>query len=106
MLSGSTEKRLNAYFNTAAFTRPGNFFGNVGRNTMRVPGQRNIDVSINKRIPVTERIQSEFRAEFFNALNVPNFASPSGAISSSGFGGIKATEGNPRVIQFAMKIVF
>jgi hypothetical protein len=35
-----------------------------------------------------------------------NFASPTGSIASSGFGGIKATEGNPRVIQFAMKLVF
>ena len=36
-LSGSTESRLSEYFNTAAFTPPGNFFGNVGRNTMRGP---------------------------------------------------------------------
>ena len=105
-LSGAPQSRLNAYFNAAAFTRPGNFFGNVGRNTMRGPGQRNIDVSVNKHIPVTERLMAEFRAEFFNALNVTNFASPSGAISSAGFGVIKATEGNPRVIQFGLKIVF
>ena len=105
-LSGSTESRLNAYFNTAAFTRAGLYFGNVGRNTMRGPSQRNIDFSVSKRIPVTDRVAAEFRSEFFNVLNMVNFASPSAAISSSGFGVIKATEGNPRVIQFALKLLF
>ena len=106
LLSGSTESRLNGYFNTAAFTRATTNFGNVGRNTMRGPAQRNVDFAVNKRVPVTERVSAQFRAEFFNLFNFANFASPSGAISSSGFGVIKATEGNPRVVQFALKLLF
>ena len=104
--SGDVESRLNAYFDTTQFARAGNLFGNVGRNTMRGPRQRNIDFSVNKHVLVTERLSAEFRAEFFNMLNMVNFASPTGSIASSGFGVIKATEGNPRVVQFAMKLVF
>ena len=105
-LSGSTESRLSEYFNTAAFTRPGNFFGNVGRNTMRGPFQRNVDFSVNKRIPINERISAEFRSEFFNVLNMVSFASPNGSIASTSFGIITATEGNPRIVQLALKLLF
>jgi outer membrane receptor protein involved in Fe transport len=104
--SGSPESRLNAYFDTTAFARAGNLFGNVGRNTMRGPRQRNVDFSVNKHVLITERLNAEIRGEFFNVMNMVNFASPTGSIASSGFGGIKATDGNPRVIQFAMKLVF
>jgi hypothetical protein len=97
---------LNAYFDTTAFARAGNVFGNVGRNTMRGSRQRNLDFSVNKHVPITERLSAELRGELFNGLNMVNFASPTGSIASSGFGGIKATEGNPRVIQFGIKLVF
>jgi hypothetical protein len=105
-LSGSTQSRLNQYFNTAAFTRAGNYFGNVGRNTMRGPSQRNVDFSVSKNIPVNDRVAMEFRGEFFNVFNFVNFSSPSGAITSSSFGIISATDGNPRVLQFALKLLF
>jgi hypothetical protein len=65
-----------------------------------------VDFSVNKHVPITERFNAELRGEFFNVLNMVNFASPTGSIASSGFGGIKATDGNPRVIQFALKLVF
>ena len=51
-------------------------------------------------------MNAEFRSEFFNFFNMVNFAAPSGSIASSGFGVIKTTEGNPRVIQFALKLMF
>ncbi|MDQ2944435.1 MAG: hypothetical protein M3Y27_00555 [Acidobacteriota bacterium] len=105
-LSGPVESRLNAYFNTAAFAKSGNFFGNAGRNILRGPRQRNADLAVSKRIPISERLNAEFRSEFFNVLNLVNFASPSGASTSSNFGVITATEGNPRVIQFGLKVVF
>jgi hypothetical protein len=68
--------------------------------------RRNVDFSVSKNIPVNDRLAAEFRGEFFNVSNSANFASPSRAIASSGFGVIKATEGNPRVIQFALKLLF
>jgi hypothetical protein len=105
-LSGSTESRLSEYFNTAAFVRPGNYFGNIGRNTMRGPFQRNVDISVSKRFVITERFSAEFRSEFFNVLNMVSFSNPNGSIASSSFGIITATEGNPRIVQFALKVVF
>ncbi len=105
-LSGSVESRLTQYFNTADFTKAGNLFGNAGRGILRGPFQRNVDFSVNKHIPIAERLNGEFRAEFFNIFNMVNFANPSGNVSSSAFGGISATTGNPRVIQFAFKLLF
>jgi hypothetical protein len=105
-LSGSIESRLNRYFNTAAFMKAGNFFGNAGRNILRGPRQRNIDLALAKDIPVRERLHAQFRGELFNALNLANFANPSGAITSSGFGVIKSITGNPRIVQFALKVMF
>ena len=104
--SGRTQDRLDHYFNTAAFVRSGNAFGDTGRNILRGPPQRNVDISINKRFPLTDRVALEWRSEFFNILNVTNFAHPGGSITASSFGVIRSTTGNPRVIQFALKLSF
>ena len=104
--SGRTQSRLNGYFNTAAFVRAGNDFGNAGRNILRGPNQRNLDLSINKRIAVTERVSVEWRSEFFNVLNIANFSNPGGSITAASYGLIRNTTGNPRVIQFALKLAF
>ncbi len=105
-LSGDIESRLTKFFNTPAFVRAGTGFGNTGRNIMRGPRQRNVDLSINKLIPITERFHAEFRGEFFNAFNMVNFSNPSGSVTSATFGTISATTGNPRVAQLAMKMIF
>jgi len=105
-LSGRTQDRLTQYFNKAAFVRSGNFFGDTGRNILRGPNQRNIDLSINKRIPINERVSLEWRSEFFNVLNITNFANPGGSITAASYGVIRNTTGNPRVIQFALKVAF
>ncbi len=104
---GSTESRLNAYFNTAAFASSGDYFGDTGRNILRGPFERNLDLSLIKEIPVHQTIDAQFRAEFFNVLNFANFANPGNAITSaSTFGVISSTVGNPRIIQFALKLNF
>jgi hypothetical protein len=48
-------------------------YPNGGRNTVRLPGINNFDLAAGKRIEVNERIRAEFRAEFYNALNHPQF---------------------------------
>ena len=105
-LSGRTQARLNQYFNTAAFVRSGNLFGDSGRNILRGPSQRNTDLSINKNIAITERVKLEWRSEFFNILNITNFANPGGSITAASYGVIRNTTGNPRVIQMALKLGF
>ncbi len=104
--SGRTQDRLNRYFNTAAFVRAGNFFGDTGRNILRGPIQRNADLSINKKFTLTERVNLEWRNEFFNVLNIANFANPGGSITAASYGVIRNTTGNPRVVQFALKLAF
>jgi hypothetical protein len=59
-------------------------FGNMGRNTFRDSGFRNLDLSIAKNWHFGERVHAQFRAEFFNILNHPNFANPYGG--QNGFG--------------------
>ena len=74
------DKHGNAgtYFDTSAFSQPrGVTFGNTGRNQFRGPGAWNLDFSFFRAFPImggTKRI--EFRAEFFNLLNHPNWGNP------------------------------
>ena len=123
--SGRTQDRLNEYFNTSAFTRaptlrpgdttpdgfpisgPGTYFGDTGRNIMRGPGQTNLDLAIIKRTRLTEGTYLEFRSEFFNILNVANFRNPGSNVSiPQSYGIIGRTSSAPRVIQFALKLIF
>lgn len=124
--SGSTQSRLNAFFNPAAFVSsrpiiaggnlgtpnnptfdPNNPFGNTTRNFLNGPGQKNMDFSVVKFIPITETVRGEFRTEFFNIFNWANFANPNSNIAvPATFGRITATSAGPRVIQFAFKVNF
>jgi hypothetical protein len=113
-LTGRTQDRINNYFNTAAFTAApaignGTGFGNAGRNILVGPGQANFDMALKKRFHVSkdEASNLEFRSEFFNIFNHPNFANPGNARSSpSSFGVISAMSSSPRIIQFALKYQF
>jgi hypothetical protein len=84
-------------------------FGNSGVGIVKGPGQSNFDMSILKRTPVRklgEGANVEFRAEFFNAFNHPQFSNPSTDVGSSTFGVISSTSVNPRIIQLALKLSF
>ncbi|MFP5226656.1 MAG: TonB-dependent receptor domain-containing protein [Acidobacteriota bacterium] len=82
------------------------------------PGIHDLDFSVFKNFPIAERYSLEFRSEFFNITNHPNFNQPnfggngvvaiggSGDYTSSTFGAIGATRVNPRQIQFAMKLYY
>jgi hypothetical protein len=107
--SGSVTSRLNAYFNTSVFSAPGPFqFGNTGRvlPNVRAPGEKNFDLSVFKNFPVTEKITCQFRAEFFNIFNTPQFGEPVGTFGVSNFGAINAQLNAPRQIQFALRVSF
>lgn len=126
LTTGSVESRLNGFFNTSAFVLsrpilaggnlgvpnnpafdPNNPFGNTPRNFIYGPGQKNMDFSVVKFIPIREALRGEFRAEFFNLFNWTNFANPNNNIAvPSTFGRITATSSGPRVIQFAFKLNF
>jgi hypothetical protein len=114
---GSIESKLNGYFNTSCFTTPpvigadgiGTAFGDSGTGIVDGPGQANLDIAVSKTV-VFEWPHGgsslEFRAEFFNALNHPQFANPDTNFTSPTFGVISSTSVNPRVGQLALKFAF
>jgi hypothetical protein len=114
-LSGSAESRLTKYFNTAAFTTApvigdGTGFGNAGRDILRGPGQLNFDASIGRELNVRgfrENGKLQFRAEFFNFANHPQFNNPgSNRGAATTFGIISIAAVSPRIVQFALKYTF
>jgi hypothetical protein len=113
--SGSVQSKLADYFNNKCITPPGAFpggagatgFGNLGVGIVRGPDQANYDISLTKRFPLhREGMNVEFRSEFFNAFNHPQFANPTIDASSGTEGVISATSVAPRVIQLALKFNF
>jgi len=111
--SGSNESRLNHWFNTDAFAIPTPFtYGNTPRDLphTRGPGQANTDLSLVKNTRFGENYNVQFRAEFFNALNRPEFFIPGVAFYGSpaanlanNFGVITSQQNLPREIQFGLK---
>ncbi len=101
-----TAQLLQQYFNPAVFVLPPvGQYGNLGRNTLYGPGSSNVDASLFRKFQVTERASLQFRGEFFNALNHPNFANPVANIGSATVGHILSASG-PRVLQFGLKFLF
>jgi hypothetical protein len=87
----------------------GTGFGNSGLGIALGPGQNNWDMSLGKTAKLgllNENTAVEFRAEFFNAFNHPQFADPSTDVNSSTFGMITGSSVNPRLVQFALKFLF
>jgi TonB dependent receptor len=84
------------------------FFGNAGRNSLTGPGQNVFDGSLRKVFALTERQRLEFRAEFFNAFNHPNYAQPDNFIDDGpGVAGTITSLAIPmRQIQFGLKYSF
>jgi hypothetical protein len=110
-------KRWDAWFNTAAFApAKGGTFGNAGRNVIIGPRTNSADFSVLKSTRIAERVNLQFRGEFFNLFNHPNFALPNVTVNSPAFGTIASTvdvangnplgDGGPRLVQLALKLVF
>jgi hypothetical protein len=93
-------------------------FGNLGRNTLTGPGVLDWDFLLGKHFHVAGEMELQFRAEFFNILNHPNFEAPSvspinsrrifdsGGNLSASFGGLPRTTTTSRQIQFGLKFLF
>jgi len=103
----NSERTLERWFNTAAFSRPLAFtFGTSSRTNIDRPGTRAFDFSAQKFFAITERWRLQFRAEFFNFFNHPNFGSPgTGVDNPAAFGVIRSAMGG-REGQLALKLIF
>jgi hypothetical protein len=96
-------------FNTAgaAWATPRQYiYGNGGRNILRGPHRVNLDCSLFKEVPIAERYRVQFRGEFFNAFNHPQFDLPNATMGSAAAGVISSTLGSPRDIQLSLRLTF
>jgi hypothetical protein len=105
---GAAKQTLD-WFDVGAFADAKPYtFGNAGYNVLIGPGLTNLDLGVRKIFSVTERQQVEFRAEFYNALNHPNFGLPSSDIDAGpgAAGAITSLNIPMRTVQFALKYRF
>lgn len=106
------------FFNTSAFSLNAPLtFGDSGRNIVEGPHYTDLDFALMKNTTFEHGITVQFRSEFFNILNHPNFALPNHVLTSPSFGALFQTadvaqnnvglgSGGPRLIQFALKLIF
>ena len=86
--------------------------GTLGRNTFRGPAYYDYDFALIKDTPFgrrpsgAERVDLQFRSEFFNLFNIVNMGLPANIITGSGFGQISRTAGTSRQIQFSLKMIY
>jgi hypothetical protein len=111
-------KSIGEWINPAAFAVPAaGTFGNAPRNITRGPGTWQVDLGVAKLIPLSERAHLEFRSEFFNIFNHPQYGLPNATFGVPSFGSITQTvntttpvspigSGTPREIQFALRFAF
>jgi hypothetical protein len=105
-------RQPQSWFNPCAFKdHPPGRFGTAGRNILIGPGLDDLDFSLSKNIPFRkEGRQLQFRAEFFNLFNHPNFDIPGRTFGSPTIGQVLSANlyGNkpPRQIQLGLKFVF
>jgi Carboxypeptidase regulatory-like domain len=97
---------LNSALNCVPGSR---HFGSEGRNSLLGPDYRNLDFAISKMTPITERLKLEFRADFYNVPNHPNFANPllPAFFADAGINGISTGTGiAPNVLPLGRSLGF
>lgn len=100
---------VSEWFNTNCFVNPvPGVLGNSSRTPLFGPGFSNVDVSVFKKFPLPwrEGMSLQFRVEAFNLANTPQFGTPGTAVGAANFGEVTSTVNNPRLIQFALKLIF
>jgi hypothetical protein len=117
----------NGYLDPAGFTRAPEVpngtspadqdFGNSGVGFLRGPGQHNVDMAVERVIPLAESHALRLRTELFNLTNTPQFGNPNTSVgygdptqlnpvASPLFGRITSTVTSPRIIQLAVRYTF
>jgi len=105
---------LACWYNPAVFVTPpvvpgqgvAHVFGDSRIGNLRGPKLVNVDLVLQKSFKIRESQQIEFRSEFFNALNHPNFGLPGSTVDEEGGASITSTSTDNRQIEFALKYTF
>jgi len=100
-----------SWFNPCVFATPAGPFGTEGRNILTGPGYTDIDFSLQKSVTLRgENQRLQFRGDFFNLFNHPNFDIPGHVFGSSNFGKLVSANGYgtkpPRQIQLSLRYGF
>jgi hypothetical protein len=99
-------KGVSSYFNSAAFTEPANgTLGTSSKGLLTGPGMVNVDFSLFKEFPVSDKGKFQFRSEFFNLFNHPNYNSINTTLGNTTFGALTGAN-DGRIAQFALKYLF
>ena len=99
------KQTIHEWFDISCFVNPSLYtFGNAGRNMLIGPDLFTWDLGADKDLRINEEVGLQFRSEFFNVLNRPNFGLPSGSIGSTAAGTITTVVTNARQIQFALRL--
>jgi len=94
------------YLNPAAFAVPtAGTFGNLGAYAIFYPFFNNWDVALQKNFRITEKLNTAFRAEFFNFPNHLSYTALSTTVTSSTFGQVTGAT-DPRTMEFALRLSF
>lgn len=100
-------KTVEQWYNKAAFELvPSGRFGNAGRNILRGPGWVTFDLSLQKRVAFTSRVNATVRWDIFNVFDRANFGLPERNIASATAGVISTLAGDPRVMQLSVRVGF
>jgi hypothetical protein len=101
------EQTQDQWFDVAAFSVPVNSFGTAKRNSLRAPGFWNVDLGLQKNIPISSGRDLQVRVEAFNLFNHINWGNPAVAIDTpSTAGRITTMSGRPRQLQFGVRFTF
>jgi outer membrane receptor protein involved in Fe transport len=106
-LNDDPTQRISAYAASLGLSQPllGNF-GNLGRNVLRINGERNFDWNVYKNFNVTENARFQIRGEFYNVFNNTSFQQVQANIAAPDFGQYTAVGQNARFIQLAARFIF
>jgi hypothetical protein len=100
------ERTVYRWFDTSAFAQPAtNMFGNQGIGLVRADGVVNLNLSLIRTFRLLERYALQFRGEFFNAANHPNFGRPGRTFEGAGFG-IVSSARPARQVQLGLRLTF
>ena len=102
----SSESTLNRFFAQNCYQIQSPIrYGTAGRSTVTGPLIHNVDIGVMKNTAIGDRVNTQFRAEFFNFPNHPQWNPPNRFIDQASFGVISSAR-DPRIIQFGLKVLF
>ena len=100
------KSETHQYLDPTQFNDPAlGTFATTPRSLCCGPGTNQWDMSLSKRLPITESKYFQFRTDIFNVFNKTQFFNPDGNFSNSTFGQVLQAR-DPREIQFALKFYF